>query len=252
MLHDTRNALRSKWFWLSAGLALAVLIQPVYDELFPFPWHKSTVDPLSIIASARAFGIIGPYAPVFAIVPYSASIVEEVRSGYMKYVLLRMHRRDYALQKMISASVSGAFALMIPFFILFFMAVLNGGLSDMVVCPDFYLYTVWENIFLNYGGLIVLTYKLLLVGLFGAIWALVGLVCACISNNRFITVVLPFVWYQASWMIFSESPYCPIHLLSADDIDLPSLSSVFVIDLSAILALLVISYCAMRWRCRHA
>ena len=67
------------------------------------------------------------------------------------------------------------------------------------------------------GGALVLFGKIVLGSLFGAVWGLVALYVSTIFANRYVTLIAPFVLYQALWVIFQTIPYLnPLFLLRGD------------------------------------
>lgn len=146
------------------------------------------------------FGSFMLLMPFCASLPYSTSQIDEWRTSYFKWKVLRMGVNRYALQKALATAISGALAVLIPYII----NVLVWHIIAMPYCPETYpsqkinfneavIWHNWDEIFyalpiyIWIGGGIFFT---------GAAWALLGLATAIWLPDKIICTIVPVCIYK--------------------------------------------------------
>lgn len=88
--------------------------------------------------------------------------------------------------------------------------------------------------------------KILLAFLFGAVWAMVGLVVSVLCANPYITCIAPYVLYQVLWLLLEGSALNPVYYLRGDSDFIPSFWFAVVYQGSWILVCFLISSVGIR------
>ena len=75
---------------------------------------------------------------------------------------------------------------------------------------------IWDYV-LKYGDWSVFVFKVTLGFLFGCLWALVGLAFAVWIPNKYVSLIAPFVLYEAIWLGLDVEALNPIFLLRGEE-----------------------------------
>lgn len=199
---------------------------------------------LEVYMSLFAFSPFVVFAGLFPGIPYAYSYLEECNSGYLKYIEIRMNRGMYRRQKIVYSGISGGISLAVPVLLIFF-------LLDYITCdvtgdcyPPAMLDKIWGPYILIWGGRFVLALKVVLVFLFGFMWAEVSLMCSLIFKNKYIAMIVPFILYEVTWLLFNgrAAILTPISLVRSDFDNTIPIWLPFLIDLGYILILSIANY----------
>lgn len=134
--------------------------------------------------------------PVFAVIPYAWSFLEEAKSGYTHNIITRTGKRVYFLCKYIATFVSGVLVILIPLVVSFVtvLCFIPAYMPDMQY--DLYylveIKTPGSTIFFSTPVLYVLLY-ILLASLFAGIWATLPMAVSFFTQNRFVVLFAPFI-----------------------------------------------------------
>lgn len=233
---DVKCAFQEKFFWISMLLLLAILFHGMimYTNMDASTGTSTYV----YIVNAMALSGFGPFAAVFPSMGYSVRFCEEYNSGYFQMIRSRISWKKYASARMVSVGLSGGMIVAIPIMIVCIFAYIKGVPG---VPQDGFLQGLQVVEYIEkYGDLFVLSFKVLLGFLFGVMFSLVGLAFAVWSCNRYVTVIAPFVLYEAMWVVFYRYPmFNPIYLYRGDDLDSYPLSAFMEILYIAITALII-------------
>lgn len=207
---------------INAGMLISCLISCgiLFRALFSLGYtHFTKEDVISISAVPLAMSGYIPFACVFPIFPYAFSYLEELNSGYIKSILLRTTKIRYIIHKVFLTGLSGGISMLIPFAIIFGYICLVGQptdpASDHIVFKD----TIWQTYMYIWGGKFVFLCRLLLIFLFGCIWANIALLISVICPNRYVTFLAPFILYQFAWMTFNTDLLIrlnPVYMFRSD------------------------------------
>lgn len=161
-----------------------------------------------------------PMLPVFPVLSYASRFCEEYGSGYHRMIFARMSRSRFALLRMTSTGLSGGVAVAVPILILC-LAADWFGISEItdstVLRVPADLKMVVISMKYGYGTLVFL--KVLLGFLFGATWAMVGLAFGVWFLNKYVSLIGPFVLYEALWILCDGKLgiLSPTQLVRGDD-----------------------------------
>jgi len=211
---EIKRALFSFRFILVIGVILAMFTRTMLD------WSVFQVvgqmDVLSMSTYPMALSGFTPFAVIFPVLIYSTMFCEEYNSGFIKSIILRIGGKKYMLSRIFATAISGAATIGISFSLLS-VCLLVIGVPTTRENVQAFTNTIWWPYVQIGGGALVLLGKIVLGAMFGAVWGLVALYVSTIFANRYVTLIAPFVLYQALWVIFQRIPYLnPLLLLRGD------------------------------------
>lgn len=120
---DLKRIFTEPAFWISVAFG-AVL----YLGAMAYHMLLSKADNLYISAQALAM----PFAaPLLAAMPYSVMIMLESETLYSTLMTIKLRKRGYELQRLLTCGISGAAALLIPQVLLFCVCLILGGIPDI-------------------------------------------------------------------------------------------------------------------------
>ena len=129
--------------------------------------------------------------PILAALPYAGTYYEDIKTGYLKNILLHTSRRGYYMAKSFVVFVMAAITVMIPL-LLDLMAVMTIYPLRMPERLEFLSAGILDvNLF---SGLYALAF-ILLDGLFAGLLALVSVCVAERVESMFSAIVIPFAFY---------------------------------------------------------
>lgn len=187
------------WFVIGVGLLLALI--PVISG-WPEDYTKDDYAfyPRSAYISWMFF--IGETYPIYALVfpllasiAYSDSYAEDINTGVIKNILTRVEKRQYLLTRFIVNFLIGGILSVFPLVINFM-----GQMAAYPLIDNNYYYgmplvsqlSFWPELFYSHPMLYTLL-RLLIIFLFGATLASIGLAFSTIVKNRYIILIFPFL-----------------------------------------------------------
>ena len=132
--------------------------------------------------------------PVLAALPFTSSVVDDMKSGFVKEYLHRTTLGGYCVGRAAACALSGGLVLVLGIFgayvaaaLLFtpMEAALEGGVEMSV-----YMAQLWE--------------KGLLFFCSGAFWAIVGMLFASLTGSRYMAYASPFVCYYVLIILYER------------------------------------------------
>lgn len=171
------------------------------------------------------------FAPILAVLPASTLYCDDYSSGYIKNILLRRQRKQYAREILLCSAIAGGLAVFFPCLItsLFYMAIGAPNLKQNVIngATSLLEETIFSEIQFINGGLQVVLYLLLQAFLFGAAWSNIGLCISVYAPNRYITLVSPFACYFACHLLLYRTKifllFSPVNMLTPDAAFIPNM-----------------------------
>lgn len=175
------------------------------DTLLQNGYHAAFVmDSLSSDAMTLAL-------PIVVALPYTASFVEDVKSGFIKAYLPRTTTNGYILGKLTACAISGGLALALGIPAAYGLSALlftpmEAALAEGAESPAY---------FAEFLG------KVLLFFCSGAFWALIGLLFATLTGSRYMAYASPFVIYYVLIILY-ERYFDTLYVLYPKEWLLPS------------------------------
>jgi ABC-type transport system involved in multi-copper enzyme maturation permease subunit len=212
---ELKRSFRSSSFAVALIVGLAILGQGLYSYGRGFPVSAEAiargVDPFiynmfDAVISAR-LGLMSVLAPLLAALPSAASLALDRSTGYIRSILLRSKRHRYIASKFIANALAGGLAIVLPHLVIYTLAaiVFPKGLMDyatfhqqriIVTGPLAEIYRTDPSIYIWF--LIVISF------LFGVVYASIGMFVSVFTDNSYVVLASPFVFYLiASFLIAS-------------------------------------------------
>jgi len=208
---ELKRAFFSWSFGLAFLIGLIALGQGLYNygRGFPISPEAKNADPFlynsfDALLMAR-LGLISIVVPLLAALPFADSLALDRNSGYIRFLLLRTKRPKYIWSKFLANVLSGGMAVALPHIIIYITAtiifpeglptligqqrmIVTGPLSDVYQSnPALY---VWFIIFLSL--------------LFGVVYTTTGMTVACFSDNRYVVLASPFMFYIVTSFVIAN------------------------------------------------
>ena len=187
--------------------SLDILVGIVREmQTLPYRYH---LDFMRLQLSSDAFLAI---IPIISTIPSSGCYVDEIKSKYIRYILLRTNYQTYIIGKLSTCFVFGGLLIAGGY-------ALTIGLSKIFFSP---LEQIAEDCsYCTYSTL----YDICMLFLVGGFWALVGLATSSILESKYIAYSSPFIlyylliilyeryfsdaflWYPPNWINSDAWPY---------------------------------------------
>lgn len=196
-------------------LAVAMILVSAVVTQAPLDRSRSSY---FIMANIYASSGFGPFAAVFPSLAYASVFCEEAGSGYLQMIFARMSARRFGLTRILTVALSGGVMIAAPIAITLGMAYYFGipgipeGSDEGLMAGSM----IWDYV-LKYGDWSVYVVKVTLGFLFGCLWALVGLAFAVWIPNKYVSLIAPFVLYEAIWLGLDVEVLNPIFLLRGEE-----------------------------------
>ncbi len=177
------------------------------------------------ILAASGFNV---FLPVFPVLGYASRFCGEYESGYYRLILARMCPQTFARVRITSVALSGGIVVAVPYLLVCLAAVCMAspeladagplgldasGVNVLRVETNLEMVVIGQR----YGVGVMVAVKVFLGFLFGAAWALMGLAFAVWMPNRYVSLIAPFVLYEALYLLSPEI-LCPAVLVRGDDV----------------------------------
>ncbi|MDR0963586.1 MAG: hypothetical protein LBM60_03095 [Clostridium sp.] len=131
--------------------------------------------------------------PILCALPYTASFIDEMKSGYVKFYLIRTDAAHYIKGKILGNALAGTLTL--------FLGILLAYIVSMIV----FLPMEATSIQGAYAGLFTkVLEKAILFALSGAFWATVGMTLATITNNKYMAYASPFIIFYLFVILYER------------------------------------------------
>ena len=132
--------------------------------------------------------------PILCVLPYTASFIGDVKSGFIKEYLPRTTVTRYIAGKAVACAVSGGLVLALGIFIAYGFAALLFLPMEAYPNPD-------ANV-PNYFGNLMETALMFFAS--GAFWSLTGLTFAALTNSKYMAYASPFVLFYVLIILYER------------------------------------------------
>ena len=192
-----RQAIFSRGFIISTvGTALILLLSSVQGILAGFrsaellsPGFHSDLIMGALSSEAMALAL-----PILAALPYTASFIDDVKSGFIKEYLPRTTVPRYIAGKAVGCAVSGGLTLALGIFIAY-------GFAALMFLPMEAYPKAGENV-PNYFGNLMETAFMFFAS--GAFWSLTGMTFAALTNSKYMAYASPFVLFYLLIILYER------------------------------------------------
>lgn len=192
-----RQAIFSRGFIISTvGTALILLLSSVQGILAGFrsaellsPGYHSDLIMGALSSEAMALAL-----PILAALPYTASFIDDVKSGFIKEYLPRTTVPRYIAGKAVGCAVSGGLALALGILAAY-------GFAALMFLPMEVYPKAGETV-PNYFGSLAETVLMFFAS--GAFWSLTGMTFAALTNSKYMAYASPFVLFYLLIILYER------------------------------------------------
>ena len=192
-----RQAIFSRGFIISAaGTALILLLSSVQGILAGFraeellsPGFHSDLIMGALSSEAMALAL-----PILAALSYTASFIDDVKSGFIKEYLPRTTVPRYIAGKAAACAVSGGLTLALGIFIAY-------GFAALMFLPMEAYPKAGESV-PNYFGNLIETALMFFAS--GAFWSLTGMTFAALTDSKYMAYASPFVLFYLLIILYER------------------------------------------------
>jgi hypothetical protein len=209
---DLKRALTSWGFWAAAaGMVIAVAIGGFQDFLnigksgitMPVGFHETAL--LGALSSDTVLLVV----PILCALPFTASFVDDVKSGYIKFYLQRSGKGAYVAARAAATALSGGLALFagIAISYLLFLLLFSPAETLPAQAAGGVAAALPPSIF---GDILA---RGMLFLLCGAFWSLIGQLFASCTMSKYVAYASPFIFYYVL-VILSERYLKDVYVLN--------------------------------------
>ncbi|MGI6012050.1 MAG: hypothetical protein ACOX8H_11270 [Ruminococcus sp.] len=201
---DRRRAWQSRGFAACAIGVAAAAFFGVFDQMLPVfqgQYQEMGLEKgfaLGLASSAFSSELMHLALPVLCALPFAAAFLEDYRSRFWRFCLLRSGTEDYVRVRAAVTALAGGLSLLAGMAFAVFLFLL--------------LFVPWETASGEAGSLAACLTKGFLFFLSGCFWSLVGGIMATATMNRYMAYASPFIFYYLL-VILSERYFRGIYMM---------------------------------------
>ena len=192
-----RQAILSRGFLIGVlGTALVLLLSSVQGILAGFrsaellsPGYHSDLIMGALSSEAMALAL-----PILAALPYTASFIDDVKSGFIKEYLPRTTVPRYIAGKAVGCAVSGGLVLALGILAAY-------GFAALMFLPMEAYPKAGESV-PNYFGSLAETVLMFFAS--GAFWSLTGMTFAALTDSKYMAYASPFVLFYLLIILYER------------------------------------------------
>lgn len=192
-----KQALRSRGFLIGViGVTLIILLSSLQNMLTAFRSEALLAHGFhdTLISSAFTSDAMALALPILCALPFTASFVEDIKSGFIKSYLHRTTIKGYLWGKSVACAISGGLVLTLGILASYILCTLmflpmEAALAKGAEAPAYF------------GQLMG---NILLFFISGAFWSMVGLTFATLTNSKYMAYASPFVLYYILIILYER------------------------------------------------
>lgn len=247
-LADFKKTLKLKRFWFAAIICIFTAFFNLSSNIGIRP-DLLNDGTLNIFLFSTLFdrSFFSYTAPIIAVIPFSIVIFEEMKSGFIKQILLRTKTRVYLISRILTNIVFGMLPMLLGLVIFLLISWLIGPSPSFRIYPVFPLSPfayVYETSMLFYVLLFILN-----SAIFTAAYAILGAGIFIITKNAYLGYIIPVCFYTLSTL--SLGVFWGINILPFSTFQFMSTTTAHLIRdhiLVIIIGLILIIIGFIRWR----
>ncbi len=212
---ETYRALISPIAVVCIIVTFLILLQANWSDFYNQHFQPEGTN-LNYFCIALIFSYLPLVAPVISAMPYSYSFCDEARTGFATYSMIRGHRYEYLVAKIVSTGLSGGIVLGVGVF-------LYGLFVTLLAVPYnpnnpahyiSYSNSIWEPFMNESSGLPYIIAMSVEYFIFGFIWSNVGMAASSFIRNRYIALTAPFIIY---YILLYITPQLGLEILNPSE-----------------------------------
>lgn len=172
----------------------AILFLSSTDSLIRFVREQSLLAydyHTDFILTALRSDTVAPFLPILAVLPFTASYVEDIKSKFARFVLIRASYRTYLVSRVLVCFLTGGFVAAAGTLLAW------AGAALLFLPMERAAQTPSESaaVLLQTCGLLFLN---------GGLWAVVGMAMSTLMESRYIAYASPFVLYYLLVILYER------------------------------------------------
>ena len=178
---------------------------------------QQQIHPVNLLMIVLSYTPFATLAALLATLPFADSFLDDRNNGFLRFIAVRTHYRNYLTAKGLAASMAGGVSVAASLILMLGMLILSGKadfsahsyISSSTLAP----FEPWGALGWLYSlnPYFYLVFLLISAFLFGAVYALMGLAVSTLVNNRYIALAAPLIFFH----IFSYLEARSLRLLPA-------------------------------------
>jgi hypothetical protein len=187
-LNTSKRAIASWPFIVAATLMLLIIIIGAFSDiqaLFSSETNAMCGFHNTALLSALESKIVLFALPILCAMPYASSLLYDLKSGYIKSVMVRCSKAEYIRSKGIAVCISGGLALFVGImaaYLVFFL----------IFTPAEVIPPSTEKLPSMFGEVVATA---MMFFLFGSLFSLLGALMAIFTMNKYMAYASPFIIY---------------------------------------------------------
>lgn len=214
-----KQALTGKAFLLSAaGVSMLLFLASVREIVAAFRSEELLVNGFyhTLILNALSSDSMMLALPILAALPFTASVVEDVKCGFIKAYLPRTSLRAYIAGKVAAGILSGGLAFV-------FGIAAAYGIAALWLTPMEAADGAGAELPARFSALMG---RVLLYFCSGAFWSMIGMLFAALTESKYMAYASPFVFYYVLIILY-ERYFDTLYVLYPKEWVMPSERWVF-------------------------
>ena len=182
------------WMFLVPILTAAVIGLNFMDHLIRAYRDNTFIEGLHMILLMKGFQSesLSSFLPILAALPFSGCFVDDLKSKFARFFLIRSSYRTYIVSRIIVGFLAGGLAILSG-------ALITWGATAVVLIPMERPIESMEPAAID--GLIEICFLLFLNGGF---WSVVGMAMSTLMESKYISYATPFVFYYLLVILYER------------------------------------------------
>lgn len=160
-------------------------------QLFPVVFLQSSDYHTDFILNAVCSDTLAPFIPILAVLPYTASYIDDVKSKFVRFFLVRTNYTTYLISRILVCFLSGGLVIAAG-------TMLAWGVSALLFSP-------MEKAAEDTSEATALLLKICgLLFLNGGLWAVMGMTASTVMESKYIAYASPFIVYYLLVILYER------------------------------------------------
>ena len=160
-------------------------------QLFPAISLQPSGYHTDFILNALRSDTFSPFIPILAVLPYTANYIENVKSKFARFFLIRTNYSTYLISQIVVCFLSGGLGIAVG-------TLLAWGVSALLFMP------MEKAAEVSPEAAILLLKTCELLFLNGGLWAVVGMTMSTIMESKYIAYASPFIVYYLLVILYER------------------------------------------------
>lgn len=200
--NDFKRALFNKNTFLAVTISIIFYIIGLYDVIdffrFDLREFRDIYDATDMFINIRV-SYLALIAPLIASLPFSISYIEDIETGYLKFIYLRISKKKYLLVRILTNALVSGIVIFISSIIIFIMLLIIFGINYN---SEFNNVTGIAKEIYFYNKLYYFLFILIMSFIFNIAFSTLSLGLSPYLKNKYLTVLSSFGYYVISATIF--------------------------------------------------